>query len=153
MMWSIGSPSLSAGVVHTSNVSLSGWHSVLWERHKYHHKSPEVHSCVCTCGDALRSLITRVGCCTESSSVPVKFREIPPLEVWNADILYMVGYQSAECTVNLRRNGHPWNDWGEGGVSSESELHSSSSDISITDVHNNRTMQLKGETRCCQCRL
>ena len=36
---------------------------------------------MCTGGDALRSLTARVGCCTESSSVPVKFKVIPPLEV------------------------------------------------------------------------
>ena len=42
--------------------------------------------------------------------------------------------------VNLRRNGHSWSDWKEKvGISSESELHSSSSDISITNVHHNRT--------------
>ena len=44
-------------------------------------KSLQLHSCVCTCGDALWRLKIRVGRCTQFSSVPVKFREIPPLEV------------------------------------------------------------------------
>ena len=61
----------------------------------------QLHNCVHTCGDALWSLTTRVGCCTEFSSVPVKFKVIPPLEVRDTDTHYMHGGLAACNTHQL----------------------------------------------------
>ena len=59
----------------------------------------QLHNCVHTCGDALWSLTIRVGRCTEFSSVPVKFKVIPPLEVRDPDTHYMHG-GLAECNTH-----------------------------------------------------
>ena len=102
MLLSSGS-SLSAGAIHTSKVELSIWHTVSWGRQKHNHKKEPtlLYNCVCTCGDALWSLTTRVGCCTEFSSVPVKFKVIPPLEVWDTDTaLRAYGGLLLDCSTN-----------------------------------------------------
>jgi len=70
---------------------------------------------------------------------------MPPLKIQYKYTHYMVWIKRVQYIhsnmymYSLRRNGHSWCDWSERGVISESELNSSSSDVCIVNVHDDRT--------------